>query len=254
MSRSRRFGSFSRQRASRRLIDAGVVAGTTVHSGSRVAEIQHLHGAVGAELDVRGLQIAMDDPLLVRRFERVGNLPGDRQGLIDRDRAPCNALREILTLDEFHHEGVHACRFLESVDRRDVGMIQRGESLRLSFKPSETLGLLGERVRQDLDRDLTTQRRVRRSVHLPHAAFADRRGDVVDAEASAGGQGQLCREYKGGTRSPEADARQPARKDLIGDNAMPLRVCRAPLWRLLNSSWRAQLTTVSYVERSRFPS
>ena len=173
MSRSRRFGSFSRHRASRRLIDAGVVAGSAVQSGSRVrtaartsligvagksgparehlvedeperpdvralvyrlaprllrrhvggraenhaahrersrtrerwrvqrvrtrpagrsrsreAEIQHLHRAVGAQLDVRGLQIAMDDPLLVRRFESLGDLPGDRQGLIDRDRAP----------------------------------------------------------------------------------------------------------------------------------------------------------------------
>jgi len=36
MSRRRRFGSFSRQRASRRLIDAGVVAGRAVQSGSRV--------------------------------------------------------------------------------------------------------------------------------------------------------------------------------------------------------------------------
>ena len=36
MSRSRRFGSFSRQRASRRLIGAGVVAGSAVQSGSRV--------------------------------------------------------------------------------------------------------------------------------------------------------------------------------------------------------------------------
>ena len=91
------------------------------------------------------------------------------------------------------------CRFLESVDRRDVGMIQRGEGLRLPFEPRETLGVPGERVRQDLDGDLTTQRRVRRPVHLPHSAFADRRSDFVDAEARAGGQGQLCREYKGRT-------------------------------------------------------
>ena len=36
MSRSRRFGSFSRQRVSSRLIEAGVVAGNAVQSGSRV--------------------------------------------------------------------------------------------------------------------------------------------------------------------------------------------------------------------------
>ncbi len=47
-------------------------------------EIQHLHRAVRAHLDVGGLQIAMDDPLLVRGFERFGNLPGDRQHLVER--------------------------------------------------------------------------------------------------------------------------------------------------------------------------
>ena len=70
-------------------------------------------------------------------------------------------------------------------------MIQRREGLRFALEPREAFGIGGERVRQDLDRDLTTQRRVRRSVHLPHAALADRRDDFVDAEARAGGQGQL---------------------------------------------------------------
>ena len=70
-------------------------------------------------------------------------------------------------------------------------MIQRGEGLGLAFEPRETLGVLGERVRQDLDRHLATQRRVRGPVDLPHAAFPERRGDLVHAEAGAGGQSQL---------------------------------------------------------------
>ena len=36
---------------------------------------------VGAQLDVRGLQIAVNDALLVRGFERFGDLPRDRQRL-----------------------------------------------------------------------------------------------------------------------------------------------------------------------------
>ena len=35
-------------------------------------------------------------------------------------------------------------------------------------------------------RDLAIQLRVARAIHLPHAAFADLRGDFVDAEAGAG--------------------------------------------------------------------
>ena len=139
----------------------------------REAEVEHLHRAVGAHLDVRGLQIAMDDPLLVRGFERLGDLLRDRQRLVERDRAARDALRQILALDEFHHERVHAAGLLEPVDRGDVGMIQRRERLRLALEPRQAFGVRGERVRQDLDRDLAAQRRVRRPIDLPHAAFAD---------------------------------------------------------------------------------
>jgi hypothetical protein len=44
-------------------------------------EIQHLHLAVGGQHDVRRLQIAMDDPFLVRRLDGVDDLAGDAQRL-----------------------------------------------------------------------------------------------------------------------------------------------------------------------------
>ena len=132
----------------------------------------------------------MDDALLLRRFERLGNLFRDGQRLVERDRTTRNALREILALDEFHHQGVRAQRLLEAVDRGDVGMIQRRERLRLAFEPRETIGVSGKCVRQNLDRHLSTQRRVGRPIHLAHPTFADRRGDVVDADARAECEGQ----------------------------------------------------------------
>ena len=55
-------------------------------------EVQHLHGAVGAHLDVGGLQIAVNDALLVRRFERLGDLLRDRQRLVDRNRPLCDSI------------------------------------------------------------------------------------------------------------------------------------------------------------------
>ena len=46
--------------------------------GLRQPEVQHLHRAIGFDLDVGGLQIAMDDALLVRGLERLGDLLRDR--------------------------------------------------------------------------------------------------------------------------------------------------------------------------------
>ena len=66
----------------------------------------------------------MNDPLFVRGFEGFGDLLGDGQRLIDGNRAARDALGQILALDEFHHEGVHARRFLDGIDRGDVRMIQ----------------------------------------------------------------------------------------------------------------------------------
>ncbi len=74
--------------------------------------------------------------------------------------------------------------------RGDVRMIQRGEDFGFALKTREPIGISGERWRQDLDRDLTLQLGVGRPIHLPHPAFADLRGDFVDAEASAGSKGQ----------------------------------------------------------------
>ena len=52
----------------------------------RQTEVEHLHRAVFANLDVRGFQVAMDDPLLVCGFERVGNLLGNGERFVDRQR------------------------------------------------------------------------------------------------------------------------------------------------------------------------
>ena len=127
----------------------------------------------GANLDVRGLQIAMDDPLLVRRLERLGDLLRDRQRLVERNRAPRDPLREILALDEFHDERLHAVGVLQAVDRRDVRMVQRGEDFGFALKPRQPVGVACQRRGQDLERDLTFQLRVRGAIHLPHATFAD---------------------------------------------------------------------------------
>ena len=48
---------------------------------------------------------------------------------------------EILALDQFHHERVHAARLFEAVDLRDVRMVQRGERLRLALEPRQPLGI-----------------------------------------------------------------------------------------------------------------
>ena len=101
-----------------------------------------------------------------------------------------DALRQIVALDEFHHERGHAPAFFEPVDGGDVRMIQRGQRLGFALEARQALGIVRERLGQDLDRDVAVQLRIARAIDLSHAPFADRRGDFVDAETRAWGESQ----------------------------------------------------------------
>ena len=90
----------------------------------RQAEVQDLHRAVGADLDVGGFQIAMDDALLMRGFDGVGDLSGDGDGVIDGNRSGGDPLRQVRTIHELHDQGLDRRTVLETVNLRDVRMIE----------------------------------------------------------------------------------------------------------------------------------
>jgi hypothetical protein len=116
-----------------------VGAGFSRPEGFGQAEVEHLHHAVCPHLDVRGLEIAVDDALLVRRLKGLANLLRDRQRLVHRDGALRDAVGEGRALDQLHHERVRAAGLLEAVDRGDVGMIQRRQGLRLALEAGEAV-------------------------------------------------------------------------------------------------------------------
>ena len=134
--------------------------------------------AVGLDLDVAGFQIAMRDALLVRGFERVGDLFGNGQRFIEGNRALFDALRQRLTLHQFHHQVVGA----DVVERADVGVIQGSD--RAGFR----LEALAEAFRRNFDGDIAAKARVVGAIHLAHPARADGREDLVRAEFVAGGK------------------------------------------------------------------
>ena len=152
----------------------------------------------GRDLDVRRLQIAVDDPLLVRRFERFGDLPRDRQRLVERNRARAMRCDRSSPSTSSITSAVMP-RLLRARRCRQCsgGSARRALPLRVETARADLVS--GERGRQDLDRDLTFQLGVGRAIHLAHAAFADLGGDFVDAEARAGSESQIAVNYRGDT-------------------------------------------------------
>ena len=68
-------------------------------------------------------------------------------------------------------------------------MVAAGEHLRFPLEPGEAIGVCGEGVGEDLQRDVAAQSRVGCPIDLAHAALADEGGDVVMAESGADGEG-----------------------------------------------------------------
>ena len=143
------------------------------------AEVEHLDLPVGRELHVRGLQVAVDDALGVGLLERLGDLLRDLERLLDGDGAARETLLEVLALHELERQEGLAVRVLESVDRGDVRVVERGEQLRLALEAGEALGVLRHLERQHLDRDVATEGRVGGAVDLAHPAGPEGRGDPV---------------------------------------------------------------------------
>src|SRR5262249_17923057 len=145
----------------------------------RQAEVEHFYLVVGRERDIRRLEIAVDDALVVRGLQGVGNLPRDRQRIAEGQTAAPEPPGERVAFDELEDKQARLSNLLESMNRGDVRMVQRREHLRFASESREPFRIEGERGGQDLDRDLALQLRVARAVHFAHPTRAERRDDLV---------------------------------------------------------------------------
>ena len=104
-------------------------------------------------------------------------------GLLQGDRARVEPAAQRLALQQLHDGEGDAVVGAEVVDREDVRMRERRDGLRLALEPRERVGIGGDGFGEDLDRDVAVELRVPRPVDLAHAARAERREDLVGAEA-----------------------------------------------------------------------
>ena len=179
--------------ARRRQIDGRLPAG--VADKFCEAEVEYLHPAVGGQLDVGGLEIAMTDSPRMSGLERIKHLLEDRQRLLRRERTAAHPIGERVALDKFEDQIRDASGLFEVVDGRNVGVIDRCDRLGFAVKARETIGIVGVGFRQDFDRDLPFQLTVVSEEHFAHPARAEQGQDFVRTEASANGDRQAGLAY-----------------------------------------------------------
>jgi hypothetical protein len=170
-------------------------------------EVQDLDPIVASHEDVLGLQVPVDDPLVVGRVESPGDLERDLDRSLPRQRSRGEPGAERHALQELR-DGVGDPAALAQVeDRQDVRVGKGGDGPRLALEPLEGAAIGRQQLGQDLDGDFAAEPGIPRPVHLAHPSGADRREDLVGSEANAGGKAHRIfsgRILSAGGRSPPA--------------------------------------------------
>ena len=138
------------------------------------AEVCHLGDAVAVDHDVLGLDIAVDDAVLVRVLEGLRDLGGEKQRL--RRGEPALAVDILLerdALDELHDDILHRERMAHIVHRDDVRVAEHGDGLRLGLELRLELGIGENLLAQHLDGDIAVETVIERFIDNGHAAGAD---------------------------------------------------------------------------------
>jgi hypothetical protein len=138
--------------------------------------------AAPVEENVLGLDVAVDDAVVVGILERVADLRHDRQRL-SRSHAPgIQQLPKVDPVHVLHHKEEQPVRLAEFMDGDDVRMIEFGQCFGLAGKSVGERRISGNAGRQDFYRHQPVQFLLAGLIHGAHAAAADKFQDLQGRE------------------------------------------------------------------------
>ena len=129
----------------------------------------------------------MHDALLVCRRERIRERDAQLDDERDGQPARCQLAIQAVALDQLHRQESDAVLILDRIERDDIRVVEGRHDARLVFEARQAFGVGGHVRRQHLERDVTTEAPVARTVHLAHPARAEPGDDLVFAESGPRG-------------------------------------------------------------------
>ena len=155
----------------------------------RDPEIHDPGRAFVGEKDVRRLDVAVDDPGLVRMAQAVENLGDDRELLLEWERGPPAYPREeVLAPEKLHHDVWGAVGVVAEVeDGHHAGVTQSRDRPGFALEPLLLLRVPRRLGEHDLEGHLALEDGVEGLIDRPHAPAPEQPDDLVLADARASG-------------------------------------------------------------------
>ena len=158
---------------------AGQIVLRVAH-GPRQAHVEDLDVPVLREHQVAGLDVAVNEPLLVRVLKPRRGLHDVARGLRVVERAGLFDERfEVKPVHMFHHEEPNVLHLGNVEQAHDVGVVEGRHGAGLAVEPLQTERVVALLGGQDLERHLAVQGGVVGQVHGPHPAPAEQAQDAV---------------------------------------------------------------------------
>src|SRR5208282_5887606 len=142
-------------------------------------EIENLRLTSIRNEDVRGLDVAMDDAFGVSCIEPIGNLDAQIKHLLDPQRLARDPVSERLTLQQFHGDEGSPIGLIDLVDGANARMVQRGRGFGLALESAESLRVVSQSVRKELQGDAAAEFQIFRFIDHAHSPAADLAEDAV---------------------------------------------------------------------------
>jgi hypothetical protein len=148
-------------------------------------KVEDLSSPPLGEENIGGLDVAVDDAFGVGGIERVGDLDGKLQKLVEWDRTRGKPLLQRLPRHELHGDEVLAVVLTDVVNGADVRVVQGGGGTGFAAEAFKRLGIAGKIVGEEFESNMAAETDVFGLVNHAHATAAQFLEDAVVADGFA---------------------------------------------------------------------
>ena len=136
------------------------------------AKIENFDGVFG-DHQVFWLEVAMDNAGFVGPGKSFGNLHGDSDDFADGKITGGEKFAQGFSFDEFQNEEIDAVLVADVVKGADIWMREAGDGAGFVIQAFAEIGLLGEALGKDFDRDVAAEASIESAVNFAHATGAE---------------------------------------------------------------------------------